>query len=90
MATKWIGERACKWCEKESRVGIEKDGEGRTYRVMCGYCGIVEQAGFSTAAGQEIAKALEQTANGAGREGWEDDEDPAAVRTGGLDEFFPN
>ena len=87
MATKWIGELACKWCEKESRVGIEKDGEGRTYRVMCGYCGIVEQAGFSTAAGQQIAKALEQAANGAGSDGNEVD----AWMTGGdINTLFPS
>ena len=85
MATKWIEELACKWCERECRVGIEKDGEGRTYRVMCGYCGIVEQAGFSTSAGQQIAVALKQAATGAAS----DDDDSGAWLTGGIDEFFP-
>ena len=58
MATKWIGALDCKWCGKEARVGIEKDGHGKTYRVICDSCGISEQAGFSTPAGEAPASLL--------------------------------
>ena len=58
MATKWIGVLNCRWCDKEARVGIEKEGHGNTYRVICDSCGISEQAGFSIPAGEQIAESL--------------------------------
>ncbi len=49
----------CKWCQGEARVGIEKDGQGQTYRVICAECGISEQAGMNFPAGQEITRIVE-------------------------------
>ena len=43
--TKWIDEIECPWCEGKARVGIEKDGAGNTYRVMCSECGAMTQVG---------------------------------------------
>ena len=60
MATKWIGEINCQWCGKSARVGIEKDGQGNTYRVICDFCGISEQAGFTFPAGRKIKELLEE------------------------------
>ena len=59
MATKWIGELACRWCEHLARVGIEKDGAGRTYRVHCEHCGVHEQVGMSWPTGKRIAWLLD-------------------------------
>jgi len=58
MATKWINTIKCQWCGGEARVGIEKDGLGSTYRVMCKSCGIAEQAGMRFPAGEKIAELL--------------------------------
>ena len=63
MATKWIETIACQWCGGEARVGIEKDGLGSTYRVMCRSCGIAEQAGMAFPAGQKIAAIIEAKRN---------------------------
>ena len=58
MATKWEGEITCRWCGYAARAGIEKDGLGRTYRVMCETCGVTAQVGFDTIAGDKIARLL--------------------------------
>lgn len=50
----------CKWCKGMARVGIEKDGHGQTYRVICAQCGITEQAGMTFPAGEEITRMLEE------------------------------
>ena len=59
MATKWVSTMDCKWCQGTARVGIEKDGRGQTYRVICAECGISEQAGMSFPAGEEITRFLQ-------------------------------
>ena len=59
MAVKWVGEINCRWCGKSARVGIEKDGQGNTYRAICDSCGINEQAGFAYPAGQKIKELLD-------------------------------
>jgi len=59
LATKWVSTMKCKWCQGEARVGIEKDGQGQTYRVICAECGISEQAGMNFPAGQEITRIVE-------------------------------
>ena len=58
MATKWIDTIKCQWCGGEARAGIERDGLGSTYRVICRSCGISEQAGMAYPAGQKIAELL--------------------------------
>ena len=58
MATKWVGNIPCRWCPDRTKVGIEKDGLGSTYRVMCSSCGIMIQVGFNYPAGQQITKEL--------------------------------
>ena len=58
MAVKWLGEIKCAWCGKNAKAGIEKDGLGRTYRVICPGCGISSQSGFDYPSGRMIAKAL--------------------------------
>ena len=60
MATKWINTIKCQWCGGEARAGIERDGEGNTYRVICRLCGIAEQVGMGYPAGQKIAKLLKE------------------------------
>ena len=60
MATKWINTITCQWCGGEARAGIEKDGLGNTYRVICRSCGIAEQAGMGFPAGEKIALLLKQ------------------------------
>ncbi|MDP6496000.1 MAG: hypothetical protein QGI09_11445 [Dehalococcoidia bacterium] len=60
MATKWVGMLVCQWCGKQARVGIEKEGQGTTYRVMCPECGIMEQVAFHYPAGEKITRILEQ------------------------------
>ena len=59
MAVKWIGEIKCPWCGSTSRVGIERDGQGRCFRVICDNgCGAVTQAGRELVAGQKIQALL--------------------------------
>ncbi len=58
MATKWTGTFLCRWCEAKARAGIEKDGKGRTYRVMCPSCGVSEQMGMNQPAGLKVARLL--------------------------------
>ena len=58
MATKWIDTIKCQWCGGEARAGIERDGHGSTYRVICRSCGISEQAGMAYPAGQKIDQML--------------------------------
>lgn len=58
MAVKWKGEVPCRWCGWPARAGVEKDGEGRTYRVMCPKCGVVSQIAFRAPAGERIALQL--------------------------------
>ena len=60
LATKWVSTIECKWCRESARVGIEKDGQGQTYRVMCKTCGINEQAGMTFPAGEQITRDLEK------------------------------
>jgi hypothetical protein len=64
MATKWIGTVECKWCGHQARAGIEKDGKGQTYRIVCGPiyggCGIMEQVAFHHPAGEEIGRLLKR------------------------------
>ncbi len=63
MGTKWAETLIhCRWCGDEARVGIEKDGKGNTYRVMCSTCGIMLQVGFTYPAGLEIATELSRPA----------------------------
>jgi len=59
LATKWVSTMDCKWCQGTARVGIEKDGQGRAYRLICAGCGISEQAGMSFPAGKEITRFLQ-------------------------------
>jgi len=58
MATKWVGEIVCAWCDAQVRVGIEKDGRGSTYRLICPSCGIMSQVAFHYPAGQQITQIL--------------------------------
>ena len=58
MATKWINTIKCQWCGGEARAGIERDGEGNTYRVICRSCGIAEQVGMGYPAGKKIDQML--------------------------------
>ena len=59
MAVKWIGEINCVWCGSSSRVGIEGDGQGRCFRVICDNgCGAVTQAGRELVVGQKIQALL--------------------------------
>ena len=58
MATKWIGTIACRWCGKRCRVGIEKDGRGNTYRLICSTCGLMGQTAFHYPAGEDLAREL--------------------------------
>ena len=58
MATKWIDTIECQWCGGQARAGIEKDGKGNTYRVICRSCGIAEQVGMGYPAGQKIDQML--------------------------------
>ena len=41
MPTTWIGQMVCPFCEKPKRFGIDRNGEGRTSRMMCRECGAV-------------------------------------------------
>ncbi len=59
MAVKWLGEIQCPWCDGKARAGVEKDGNGRTYRVICVGCGATTQAGRNLPAGRKIAQLLE-------------------------------
>ena len=48
----------CPLCgEKTARVGRERDGAGRTLRVLCG-CGTNLQVGITTNAGKNIARDI--------------------------------
>ncbi len=59
VAVKWIGEINCVWCGRSSRVGIEGDGQGRCFRVICDNgCGAVTQAGRELVVGQKIQALL--------------------------------
>ena len=61
MATKWLGEIRCRWCDTSAaRVGVEKDGEGKTYRVQCTECGVMSQVAFHYPAGKMIADELDR------------------------------
>jgi len=63
MATKWIDAIECKWCGRPARVGIEKDGRGNTYRVICNSCGVVVQVGRHYPARERITQLLEEKAD---------------------------
>ena len=63
MATKWIDTLTCQGCGGEARAGIEKDGLGSTYRVLCRSCGISEQVGMGYPAGQKIDQMLKAKQN---------------------------
>lgn len=58
MATKWVGGVPCRWCQDRAKVGIEKDGLGSTYRVMCPSSGVMTRVGFNYPAGQSLAEDL--------------------------------
>jgi hypothetical protein len=58
MATKWIDEFECLWCESKARVGIEKDGTGNTCRVMCSGCGAMTQVAKHYPAGKRISQMM--------------------------------
>ena len=58
MATMWMGAILCKWCDQQARAGIEKNGQGKTYRVMCRNCGISSQVGMDLPAGRKVALLL--------------------------------
>ena len=58
VAVKWMGTIPCRWCGKDARAGIEKDGKGSTYRAICDWCGINEQAGIAFPAGKKIIELL--------------------------------
>ena len=59
QTVKWIGEISCVWCGSSSRVGIEGDGQGRCFRVICDNgCGAVTQAGRELVVGQKIQALL--------------------------------
>ena len=58
MATKWVGHIKCVWCGGQERVGIEKDGEGRCYRLICNECSVVEQIARDRAAGKMVSELL--------------------------------
>ena len=64
MATKWVGQIPCGWCDAPAaRTGIERDGEGRTFRVHCRECGLMAQVAFHYPAGRLIAAALAKPAD---------------------------
>ncbi len=67
MATKWIDEIKCLWCEGKARVGIEKDGTGNTYRVMCSGCGVMTQVGKHYPAGEKITQMMIRTVSEPGK-----------------------
>ena len=58
IAMKRVGSIPCRWCQNKTKVGIEKDGMGSTYRIMCPGCGVMTQVGFNYPAGQRIAADL--------------------------------
>ena len=58
MATKWVGTVVCAWCNEPTRAGIEKDGKGSTYRLICDSCGMMGQVAFHYPAGQKITALL--------------------------------
>ena len=58
MAVFWKGRMLCPWCQESARVGIEKDGIGKTYRLICDTCGLNAQVGMRTPAGRKVASAL--------------------------------
>ena len=60
MATKWVTELECQWCGEFARVGIEKDGLGNTYRMICDACGIMEQTAFHFPAGEKTTKLIKE------------------------------
>jgi hypothetical protein len=62
MATKWVGAIECLWCGGKARAGIEQDGEGRCYRVVC-TCGANTQAGRDFPTGIKIAQMLASNAS---------------------------
>ena len=59
VVVKWIGEINCVWCGSSSRVGIEGDGQGRCFRVICDNgCGAVTKVGRELVVGQKIQALL--------------------------------
>jgi len=66
MAVKWMGEIECFLCGEKANAGIEKDGVGRTWQVICPSCGASTQAGRNLVAGGVIAKALEKESDDPG------------------------
>ena len=48
----------CPWCGEPARAGIEKDGLGKTYRLICDTCGLNAQVGIRTPAGRKVKNAL--------------------------------
>ena len=57
MAVKWLGKVRCRYCDAEARVGRERDGLGKTYRILC-VCGVNLQVGINTPAGEDVAETL--------------------------------
>ena len=58
MATLWMGYIPCRWCNNPAKVGREKNGQGRCYRLICKQCGISSQIGVNLPAGQQITLHL--------------------------------
>ena len=58
MAVYWKGRMKCPWCQESARAGIEKDGLGKTFRVICDTCGLNAQVGLRTPAGRKVQYAL--------------------------------
>ena len=68
MGVKWLSKLQCKWCGEAARVGIEKDGRGNTYRIICEGCGIMEQVAFHYPAGVEVTELLNKLARHIGED----------------------
>ena len=88
MATKWMGTILCRWCDGEAKAGIEKDGKGRTYRVMCSTCGVSEQMGRELPAGKMVASLLSLTKSPRQHRAGLEDEMELLRSTNGMDKVY--